>query len=106
VPSLLQPLLLAFCAAWTFATLVPFTLFVATHSAKLTGTLGGLPIPESYFALIEKQIGVTGVYKDIDYLRTAAIVPWIALLFTLISIVLSLLERRSAQRQVRDEPKY
>jgi preprotein translocase subunit SecG len=105
-PSLLQPLLLSFCAAWVFSTLVPFTLFVATHRAKLSGTLAGIPIPQQLFDLIEKQLGVTSVYKDIDYLRQAVIVPWVAFPFILISIVLSFLERRRAQREVRDEPKY
>jgi len=105
-PSLLQPLLLSFCAAWVFATLVPFTLFVATHRAKLTGTLFGIPISQQVFDILEKGIGATSIYNKIDYLRQAVILPWIAFLFILISIVLSFLERRRAHREVRDEPKY
>lgn len=63
----LQSGLLAFCALWLFAALVPFTLYFAQHEAKVTASLGGIELPQAVILQVEKLLGVTSVYRDIAY---------------------------------------
>ncbi|KXN81941.1 hypothetical protein AN958_03382 [Leucoagaricus sp. SymC.cos] len=80
--------ILAFFATWLFATLVPYTHFVRTRSAVTRVTIGGVPLSQTVIDNLERQFGITPVYKRIGYLRLVAILPWITLLFTIISSVL------------------
>jgi len=59
--------LLAFFAIWLFATLIPFTHFVATRSANVTATLNGVRLPASLVQRAEQALGSTSVYKKIGY---------------------------------------
>jgi len=79
--------ILAFFATWLFATLVPFTLFVARRSAKITARIGNIQLPDSVIQGAEKEFGTTSVYRQIGYLRLVAILPWFAFLFTVIAAV-------------------
>ncbi|EIM83785.1 uncharacterized protein STEHIDRAFT_100777 [Stereum hirsutum FP-91666 SS1] len=93
----LQSLSLAFCALWLFATQIAFTDFVANREAGISATIGGQQVPESFLQAAEAQLGVTGVYRRIHYLRLLAILPWFAILFTSIAaVILFLASRRRA----------
>lgn len=63
----IQTSILGFLTIWLFATLIPFTDFVATRQAKVTAFLGSVQLPQSIIQAAQKQLGVTGVYKDIGY---------------------------------------
>ncbi|EMD36575.1 hypothetical protein CERSUDRAFT_84750 [Gelatoporia subvermispora B] len=85
---------LTFLSVWLFATLVPFTDFVANRSAKVSGTIGGMPLQPATIQIIQSALGLTTVYHKIDYLRNAAILPWFALLFAATSAALSYISAR------------
>ncbi|KAI0366031.1 hypothetical protein BV20DRAFT_698427 [Pilatotrama ljubarskyi] len=93
----IQALLLSFLTIWLFASLVPMTDFVANREAKVTATLGGVQLQPSVIKAVEQSLGVTSVYHEIDYLRLAVILPWIAFLFAAISSALSLAAARRAR---------
>ncbi|OCH88063.1 hypothetical protein OBBRIDRAFT_795600 [Obba rivulosa] len=80
---------LTFLSLWLFATLVPFTDFVANRSAKVSGSIGGVPLSQGTIQVIQRGLGLTTIYHKIDYLRNAAILPWFALLFAATSAALS-----------------
>jgi len=67
-----------------FATLVPFTLFFATHEASVLAFIGPVEIPASLVKAIEEALGVTTVYRNIPYLRLLVIFSWIAFFFTML----------------------
>ncbi|KAG6811331.1 hypothetical protein H0H92_007950 [Tricholoma furcatifolium] len=94
----IQSLLLAFCALWLFATQVPFTDFFANRSAKVTATIDGIAVPQSVIQGTEKLLGTTSIYRHIGYLRLVAILPWITLLFTIITSVVLFVAGSRAQR--------
>ncbi|EGN94480.1 hypothetical protein SERLA73DRAFT_188405 [Serpula lacrymans var. lacrymans S7.3] len=81
----LQAFSLIFCAVWLFATLIPFDVYFANHSAQVTATLGGTQVPQSLIQLLENELGVSAVYKHIYYLRLLAVLPWFAFLFSLVA---------------------
>ncbi|KAI0683271.1 hypothetical protein BC835DRAFT_1216869, partial [Cytidiella melzeri] len=86
--------LIGFFTLWLFASLVAFTHFFATRSAKVTATLDGVPIPSSLVQTIVASLGATTQYKHIHYLRLSAILPWFTFLFGLTSAVLALIGSR------------
>ena len=63
----IQWMTLAFCAVWIFATQIPFTVFFANNKAQIHASIGTLVLPQDQIAQIEKLLGVTSTYKDIDY---------------------------------------
>lgn len=79
--------ILLFLSIWLFATLVPFTDFVANRAAKISASLEGMPLPPSVIQGFEQELGATPVYHKMSYLRLAVIFPWIAFLFALSSAV-------------------
>jgi len=83
----IQAAILTFCGVWLFATIIPFTSFFATRSAKVTASLDGLQLPSSLVNQAERSLGTTSVYKKIGYLRLVAILPWITDLFTAIAAI-------------------
>jgi len=83
----IQAAILTFCAVWLFATIIPFTFFFATRSAKVTASLNGLQLPSTLVNQAEKSLGSTSVYKKIGYLRLVAILPWFTDLFTAIAAI-------------------
>ncbi|KAI0777605.1 hypothetical protein BD413DRAFT_466919 [Trametes elegans] len=93
----LQAGLLAFLTVWLFASLVAMTDFVANRQAKVSAFLGSVQLDDSIIKLVEGQLGVTSVYKDIGYLRLAVILPWIAFLFGAVSSVVSIAAARRAR---------
>jgi len=80
-----QSFILAFCATWLLATLIPFTYYFATRSAKVTASIGGIPLPDSIVKGAEEALGSTSVYRKIPYLRLVAILPWITVFFTILA---------------------
>lgn len=58
---------LGFLTIWLFATLVPFTDFVARRHSKVSATLGGVPIPANVIQSVQQALGVTPVYHKIHY---------------------------------------
>ncbi|KAJ8454556.1 hypothetical protein ONZ45_g19258 [Pleurotus djamor] len=86
----LQWLLLAFLAVFLFAVQVPFTLFFATRSASIRAFVGNLELPQSVIQTVQSQLGVSSVYKDIDYLRLTAVFPWLAFGSLLVSIAVTI----------------
>lgn len=66
---LLRPLafLLAFLSVWLFAALVAMTDFVANREAKVTAFIGTFSLDSGVIKTVEQQLGVTSVYREIDY---------------------------------------
>jgi hypothetical protein len=64
---LAQSIGLALCAIWIFAGLIAFDFYFHTRSARVTATIGGVAVPQAVISAVEKQLGVTGVYKRIEY---------------------------------------
>ncbi|KAH9846393.1 hypothetical protein C2E23DRAFT_744219 [Lenzites betulinus] len=93
----LQAILLSFLSLWLFASLVAMTDIVANKQAKVTAFIGTLQLQDSIIKAVEAQLGVTSVYREINYLRLAVILPWIAFLFATTSSVLSFLAARRAR---------
>lgn len=58
---------LAFLSVWLFATLVPFTDFVANRSAKVTASLGGTPLSPQEIQTYQDALGLTSVYHKLGY---------------------------------------
>jgi hypothetical protein len=100
----IQTALLGFLTVWIFASQVPFTYFFANREAKVTAFAGKFQLPDSAVQATEKQLGATRIYKDIDYLRLSAILPWFAFLFGLTSTILSFLASRRAARSPTHPP--
>ncbi|KAG6872208.1 hypothetical protein C0995_011971 [Termitomyces sp. Mi166 len=94
----IQSFLLAFCSAWLFATLVPFTDFFAKRSAKVTAFLGGQQLPDALVKQAENAFGATSIYRHLSYLRLLAILPWITLIFTIITSVVLFISGSSVSR--------
>ncbi|GBE84228.1 predicted protein [Sparassis crispa] len=118
--SLIFAHVLLFLSIWLFATLVPFTDFVANRQAKVSATLDGISLPQSVIQAVQAQIGVTGIYHKLLYLRIASALPWIAFLFGVLSAVFLYATERGADssryplaaggtvgsiREVDDKPK-
>ena len=58
---------LAVLSLWLFATLVPFTDFVATRSAKVSASLGGTPLSPQEIQAYQDALGLTSVYHKLGY---------------------------------------
>lgn len=58
---------LAFLSVWLFATLVPFTDFVATRAAKVTASLGDTPLSPAEIQAYQNALGLTSVYHKLSY---------------------------------------
>lgn len=63
----LQGGLFAFLTLWLFAALVAMTDFVANREAKVTAFIGTLQLQPAVIKTVEAQLGVTSVYREIDY---------------------------------------
>lgn len=62
----------------------------------MSATLDGVPVPASVIQDVEAVLGFTPVYRDIDYLKLLAVLPWFALLFSVIAgVILHLAARRA-----------
>ncbi|KAF8066554.1 hypothetical protein FPV67DRAFT_1416901 [Lyophyllum atratum] len=94
----IQAAILAFCAVWLFATLVPFTVFFANRSAQVSARVGNIELPPQIIKQAEQAMGSTSVYRQIGYLRLVAILPWITLLFTIIAAVVLFMAGSPARR--------
>ncbi|KAF8628291.1 hypothetical protein AX17_005995 [Amanita inopinata Kibby_2008] len=96
-PLRIQAFLLAFCAAWLLAALVPYTHYYATRSAIVAAFIGGTQLPEAAVQTVQRSLGLTSRYKDLWFLRLFAILPWFTFLFTLAaSVVLFMAASRAS----------
>jgi len=77
----ISAILHAFFTVWIFATLIPVDVFSRHRSARVTASLGGVPLPASIIAAEQRALGVSPVYWDQHYIRLLAIIPWFAVLF-------------------------
>ncbi|KAI0746697.1 hypothetical protein C8Q80DRAFT_1271546 [Daedaleopsis nitida] len=102
----LQGLLLSIVTLGLFGSLVTMTDFVANREANVTASISGVPIPPSIVHSLEQSLGAQSVYREIPYIRTAAIVPWFTLLFGLTSSVLTLLAASSSRARASDAPAH
>ncbi|KAJ7444591.1 hypothetical protein B0H11DRAFT_1880580 [Mycena galericulata] len=96
----LQYLTLGFLAIWLLAAQIPVTLFYATRSVQVSASIGGIQVGSSIVKTIENALGAKTAYKDYDYLKLIAILPWFAFLFTLLAAIVSFLASTHARRQV------
>ncbi|KAF8838187.1 hypothetical protein BDN67DRAFT_1024126 [Paxillus ammoniavirescens] len=98
-----QSCALFFCSIWLFVTLIPFDYFFTNREARVTATLDGFPVSDNIMQSIEQVLGVTPVYRDIDYLRLVAVLPWFSLIFSVIAgAVLHISARREDAAVGRD----
>jgi hypothetical protein len=58
---------LVFSALLLVASLIPFTFFFATRSARVTATIGSVVIPASTIQQIERSLGATPIYSKKTY---------------------------------------
>ncbi|KIM59909.1 hypothetical protein SCLCIDRAFT_979116 [Scleroderma citrinum Foug A] len=65
----IQEWALFFCAIWIFATVIPYDVFFATRSAKVTASLGGVSVSQAIIQSIEKSLGVSPVYKESGFCK-------------------------------------
>ncbi|KIJ16175.1 hypothetical protein PAXINDRAFT_99095 [Paxillus involutus ATCC 200175] len=99
-----QSCALFFCSIWLFATLIPFDYFFANREAQVTATLGGVTVSDITLKHVERVLGVTPVYRDLDYLKLVAILPWFALVFSVTAgVVLHISARREGAPVDRDD---
>jgi hypothetical protein len=67
-----QAYVLGFFTAWLFATLVPFTHFYRTRSARVEAMIGSFQIPDTVIQSIEQQFGLTPVYHELHYCKLSS----------------------------------
>ncbi|TFK98070.1 hypothetical protein BDV98DRAFT_534496 [Pterulicium gracile] len=78
-------LFLLFIAVWLFASLVPLTLFVATRKADVIAMLGETRLPDSLVHGAQSSYGLTPIYKELSWMVRLVVVPWIELVFVMLS---------------------
>jgi hypothetical protein len=98
----LQAYLMLFGALWLLAIVTACDILYATRSSKITATVGGIPVPQSFIQQIQQAIGISPQYKDKWYctyspscvsaflansckVRLCAILPWFAFPFATLS---------------------
>ncbi|KZT72368.1 hypothetical protein DAEQUDRAFT_664440 [Daedalea quercina L-15889] len=89
---------LAFLSVWLFATLVPFTDFVANRAAKISASIGGTTLNASEIQAYQSALGLTSIYHKLGYLVAGTVLAWIALLFSSLASALSFHYARQASR--------
>jgi len=95
-----QVVLLLFSTLWLFAALIPFDYFYANRSAGITAYTALGPVSASLLQTVERQLGLSSKYSDIDYLRLVAVLPWFAFLFAAISAAVIHAARRRPSEKV------
>jgi hypothetical protein len=58
---------LVFAALWLIASLIPYTFFFATRSARVTATIGSIVVPAATIQQVEQSLGATPVYRKKTY---------------------------------------
>jgi hypothetical protein len=64
---LIEAALFAFAAVWMIASLIPYTVFVATRSAKVTAFNGSVPVPPALVEQTMKRFHNSPLYRDKSY---------------------------------------
>ncbi|KAI0260759.1 hypothetical protein BC834DRAFT_973211 [Gloeopeniophorella convolvens] len=101
----IQAWMLTFFSVWLLATQIPYTIFTATRTSKVTAFLGGLQLPPEAIQEALAASGETDVYHKLNFVVLLSIFPWISLLFTVILIVVlfAAASRRHADFDTRSE---
>lgn len=73
--------MLAFWSLWTFTAIIPFDVFFAKRSARITATLGGIAVPQSLIDALSAQLGVSPVYRKQGYCESFRCVYYFLFLF-------------------------
>ncbi|KAJ6601926.1 hypothetical protein DFH09DRAFT_501049 [Mycena vulgaris] len=89
---------LAFFAVWLFAVQVAVTAFVASRSTQVTAFIDGIEVPDRLLKEAERAAGVVTAYRDIDYFRLVAILPWFTFLFTVVAAAVSFTAAMKARK--------
>lgn len=84
----LQGAFLAFCAAFLFAVLVPYTVFYQTRSAIIGVTVLAIQIPENIVQTVQNVLGLQSKYSQLDFLQLIAILPWFTVIFAVITAIM------------------
>ncbi|KAJ7054178.1 hypothetical protein C8F01DRAFT_497987 [Mycena amicta] len=103
----IQFISLGFLSTWLFATQIAVSDFVARRSVKVSATIDGFKVPNGIVKTIEQAFGEKTAYKDFEYLRLLAVLPWFAFIFTVISAIISFLavsRRRIGSRPAKPAP--
>ncbi|KAI0002524.1 hypothetical protein BJV74DRAFT_604703 [Russula compacta] len=90
----IQAWIFTFFSVWLFATQIPYTVFVATHRAKVDAFLGGAQLPAQTVQAGLAAAGESDKYSKLHPAVLLAIFPWISLLFTSFLILLLLAAER------------
>jgi len=83
----LQAIILILASLFLFGSMIPYMVYFVNRSAVVEAFVNGVRLPDSIVKGVEAASGATRIYKDISYLKLFAILPWFALLFTLIAAV-------------------
>jgi len=82
---IIESALFTFAAVWIIASLIPYTVFVANRSAKVTAFNGSVPVPPAVVEQTMQRFHNSPVYSGKSYLRLFGIGAWIAALSTVIA---------------------
>ncbi|PPQ70076.1 hypothetical protein CVT26_013410 [Gymnopilus dilepis] len=98
-----QGAVLLICSVCLLVNVIVETVFVARRRAKVSATVGGVPVSQSVINSVQRLLGVTSVYRRIRYLRNAVIFAWITFLMTfLASMTLFAASSKVVERNHRD----
>jgi hypothetical protein len=81
----LQAVTLLLSALFLFGAMIPYMVFFVNRSAGVKAFIGNNQLPDSIVKQVAAQAGQDGLYKHFHYLKLFAILPWFAILFTLIA---------------------
>jgi len=81
----LQAVILTLASLFLFGALIPYMIFFVNREAIVKAFINGVQLPDSIVRGVEASSGSTRVYKNIHYLKLVAILPWFALLFSLVA---------------------
>ncbi|KAI0292026.1 hypothetical protein BC826DRAFT_1105740 [Russula brevipes] len=101
----IQAGIFTFFSVWLFATQIPYTVFVATHRAKIDAFLGGVQLPAQTVQGALAAAGESDKYSKLHPAVLLAIFPWISLVFvTILILVLLAAARRCVPLETASEP--
>ncbi|KAM6494882.1 hypothetical protein JOM56_009505 [Amanita muscaria] len=80
-----QGAFLAFCGALLFAALAPYTLVYRSRSANVAVSVFSIRVPENIVQIAQNGLGIQSKYDQINFLRLMAILPWFAVLFSVMT---------------------
>ncbi|KZV59949.1 hypothetical protein PENSPDRAFT_373682 [Peniophora sp. CONT] len=98
----LQATILALLALWIFACAIPFDVFYANDDIGIDAGLLGIHVANQIVDQVLDVLGLSVRYRDYDFLRLLAVLPWFAMLFAAIAAAVLLAAHRQASRPKSD----